>query len=188
MATPDGEAESFDQRFTELYLEYRLPVRKFVFARLRLNDDATVDDIVHDVFFRIFVKLPEYREMGRPIIHWIFEIARNMMTDWTRRPKSSVFDPELHDLADPSSALDLSEVVSDDFLKHALDNLSERDQMVLRLRYVDGLDLASIGEIIGVSADTMKVVHQRALARVKRVLAGNPPRKTGRPAEIRRAI
>ncbi len=181
-----------DRQFTDLYVEYHLPVRRFVFARLRVISDEDASDIVGEVFFNVYRKLPEYRDVGIPIVHWVFKIARNTMINWTRRPKVNRYDIEVHDRPDPSAERDLADIVSDDFLATVLAELSERDALVLKLRYVDGLELASIADVLAglgydVTPATMKKVHQRVLARVKRGLEGNPPKKTGRPAARVRA-
>lgn len=50
-----------------------------------------------------------------------------------------------------------------ELLRHALDRLTEREQQVLALYYFEGLTLAQIGDIIGVTESRVSQIHSKAI-------------------------
>ena len=50
-----------------------------------------------------------------------------------------------------------------ELLRNALDRLTEREQQVLALYYFEGLTLAQIGEIIGVTESRVSQIHSKAI-------------------------
>lgn len=52
-------------------------------------------------------------------------------------------------------------------LKRGLDNMQERDVLVLSLYYIEELTLSEIGQVLGVSESRVSQLHTRALARLR---------------------
>ena len=58
-------------------------------------------------------------------------------------------------------------------LKEAVEELSEKDQLILSLYYEKGLTFREIGEVIGVSESRISQIHTAIIARLKRSLKGD---------------
>jgi len=69
-------------------------------------------------------------------------------------------------------------------LVHAIDDLPEREKMVMGLYYEEDLNLREIGEVLGVSESRVCQLHSQAIARLRSRITGVMPRsgKSGRIA------
>jgi RNA polymerase sigma factor for flagellar operon FliA len=56
-------------------------------------------------------------------------------------------------------------------LKNALDELPERDRLILHLHYFKGMQIREIGRFLGVSEARISQIHHRALTRIKPLLS-----------------
>jgi RNA polymerase sigma factor (sigma-70 family) len=77
-----------DRRIAEAFQAERGRLRKFI--RRRVADEADVEDILQDVFYR----LVEANRLLMPIEHvtgWLFRVARNRITDLFRRKRPESF-------------------------------------------------------------------------------------------------
>jgi RNA polymerase sigma factor for flagellar operon FliA len=57
----------------------------------------------------------------------------------------------------------IDEIAMRELLRHALDKLTDREQKVLALYYFEGLTLAQIGDIIGVTESRVSQIHSKAI-------------------------
>jgi RNA polymerase sigma factor FliA len=70
--------------------------------------------------------------------------------------------------ADPTSDLEGQEMRS--LLSHAISSLSDREKVVVTLYYFEGLTLAEIGEILGVTESRICQIHTKAVGNLRKVL------------------
>ena len=70
---------------------------------------------------------------------------------------------------DPTAALEGQEMRS--MLSHAISGLSEREKVVVTLYYFEGLTLAEIGEILGVTESRVCQIHTKAVGSLRTGLA-----------------
>jgi RNA polymerase sigma factor for flagellar operon FliA len=66
---------------------------------------------------------------------------------------------------DPQAALDTSEVR--DLLQDAIQDLPEREQLVIALYYFENLTLREIGEVLGVTESRVSQLHSKAVLRLR---------------------
>jgi RNA polymerase sigma-70 factor (ECF subfamily) len=76
--------------------QFRWSLRGFI--RKRVQNDVVADDLTQDVWVRIARKLGELREVEK-LESWIYQIARNVLTDFYRRQRETSELPD--DLAAP---------------------------------------------------------------------------------------
>ena len=72
---------------------------------------------------------------------------------------------------DPQAALDTSEVR--DLLQEAIQDLPEREQLVIALYYFENLTLREIGEVLGVTESRVSQLHSKAVLRLRGRLKGS---------------
>jgi RNA polymerase sigma factor for flagellar operon FliA len=96
------------------------------------------------------------REAGIPV---------QQLRDLTRQANSSHANLDDFDLADElSSAADhpVEQGDTNASLMRVVDQLAERDQVIIALYYFEGLTLAEIGQVLGVTESRVSQVHRRA--------------------------
>ena len=80
-----------DERITEVVAREQSRLRNFI--RRRIGDPGEVEDILQDVFYR----LVEANRLLVPIEHvtgWLYQVARNRITDFFRKKKPESFSDE----------------------------------------------------------------------------------------------
>jgi RNA polymerase sigma factor (sigma-70 family) len=88
MASLDPMALDQDQRITDVVRQQQSRLRNFI--RRRVPDPGDAEDILQDVFYR----LVEANRLLMPIDHitgWLFQVARNRITDLFRKKKPERF-------------------------------------------------------------------------------------------------
>jgi RNA polymerase sigma factor for flagellar operon FliA len=96
------------------------------------------------------------REAGIPV---------QQLRDLTRQANSNHANLDDFDLADElSSAADhpIEQGDTNASLMRVVDQLAERDQVIIALYYFEGLTLAEIGQVLGVTESRVSQVHRRA--------------------------
>ncbi len=137
--------------------------------RRALGPAQNPEDLVQDVFLRLFLKVHELREpkaLGAFIISITTLTARSELR--RRRARSWL------GLSPDAAALDLRVVHPDPAGRQALkrfyellDRFNTRDRLAFVLRFIEGMSLNEVSEALGVSVSTAK----RSLLHVRRRLA-----------------
>lgn len=137
------------------------PLYRFVVSRGAAAHEAL--DVVQETFLRAFRSRASLREPAR-FRGWIYEIARNVLTDSHRRPGARPLDESLPLASRPSVAPG----AGDDALalRGAIEALPEDLREVLLLRYYDDLTYEEIADALAVPRPTV----QGRLRRAKEVL------------------
>ncbi|MBN1639945.1 MAG: sigma-70 family RNA polymerase sigma factor [Anaerolineae bacterium] len=165
--------------FAEQYEAY-LP-RVLNYVRLRVSDEPLAQDLTAEAFERALANIDTLRDPGA-FGGWLFRIARNVVAGYYRAHPAQVplemvegraaRDPVDGELAlvegDPASAE--SEVVHAEelaALRRTLCTLPEREQEIVRLRFVAGLSHRAIGKAMGLRAGNVAVILYRALRKLR---------------------
>jgi RNA polymerase sigma factor (sigma-70 family) len=167
-----------DQRITEVVKQEQSRLRNFI--RRRVPDEFEAEDVLQDVFYR----LVEANRLLMPIDHvtgWLFQVARNRITDLFRKKKPENFsdavaaneDEELLRLEDflPSpdagpDALYARSVLLDE-LEDALDELPEEQREVFVAHEIDGRSFKEMAAETGVSVNTLLARKRYAVLRLR---------------------
>jgi RNA polymerase sigma-70 factor (ECF subfamily) len=172
---PGGElvwiqaARNDREAFTPLYCRYRDQL--FAYVRTRTDDSADAEDLTQQIFLRALDALPRYSERGIPFVAWLFQIARNTMTDHYRRHRSTVTWDLVPENLLPAAAQDLEEdtirreaVATLGNLVRALD--TDRREL-LALRFGARLTVGEIAAVLG----KREAATRKKLARTLHTLA-----------------
>jgi RNA polymerase sigma-70 factor (ECF subfamily) len=154
---------------------YNLHVdRIYKYVRYRTGDDQTAEDITAEVFLRAIESLGSYNDHGAPFVAWLYRIAHARIIDYwrsaNRRQTAPLDDPLLQDgLVETDEAIDV------DFLQHrllwsALQQLTDDQQNVIILKFVEGLSNLEIAQVLGKTEGAIKALQRRALETLSRML------------------
>ena len=113
-------------------------------------------------------RVPEDTEVAREI-----GIPVQQLRDLSRQANSNHASLEDFDLADELSSAADHQVEQGDVnasLMRVVDQLAERDQVIIALYYFEGLTLAEIGQVLGVTESRVSQVHRRATTTLREKL------------------
>lgn len=160
-----GDLSAFDR----LVLSYR--ARVYALARLAVGNEEDAQDITQETFLRAYEALPRYRYQGLFRV-WLYTIAANLCKNRlkARRPivswEESALGERLMDEApgpeDQAVARERARAV-----RQAIEQMSERDRLIVVLYYQDDASMAEIARIVGCRAGAIKVALHRARARLR---------------------
>src|SRR5258706_7468948 len=155
-----------------LYRQHGETVSRWV---QRLWGSGDVEDILHEVFMVVQRRLPEFRGESS-ITTWLYSITvrvvshRRAKERW-RRVLFARAEPELRVERGPvetrlAGALRGQAAA---IVYSVLDALSERDRALLIMFEIEGMPVASIGEVLAMSEENVCVSLHRARARFRKV-------------------
>ena len=113
-------------------------------------------------------RVPEDTEVAREI-----GIPVQQLRDLSRQANSNHASLDDFDLADELSSAADHQVEQGDVnasLMRVVDQLAERDQVIIALYYFEGLTLAEIGQVLGVTESRVSQVHRRATTTLREKL------------------
>ena len=147
------------------YLDYRDKVAAYI--RGKVNDHHEAEDLVSQVFLKVFQKWDSFDETKASLSTWIYTITHNTVVDYyrSRRVLTQYADyMDFEDFAAPE--------VDDrlDLLADALLALKEKERDLIILHYYKGYKLKEVAEMMGMSYINAKVMHKKALNRLREKL------------------
>ncbi len=158
---------------SELYNRHVDQIHQYV--RSRIDDGAIAEDVTADVFVRALESLSGYDDRGVPFAAWLYRIAQARVIDFWRRSQRRVtvaFDD--HDLPEWLAADDVAEVdvLQRGQLNQHLQQLTEEQQQVIVLKFMQGLSNAEIAQIMDKTEGAVKALQRRGLEALARLLNG----------------
>lgn len=166
--------------WAEIYDRYSRPVYRYV--RARVFDEAAAEDIASAVFLAALEGIGKYRERGRPLLAWLYVIARNTVADYQRKAvsrgrlrgrlpgfggrKDLEFPPEevASNAEDPGAAVERLD------LRRAILGLPEAQREVIILRHFVGLATPEIAEAMKKKPAAIYSLEARALEKLRAAL------------------
>lgn len=159
--------------FAEIYDRHRPAIYRYIF--FQVSDAAASEDLTGDVFVRLVEKVDNFVYRGRPLLAWLYTIARNLVTDYHRRAGRSPSLPLDEQLvartASPEETAERS--LTQEGLFAAIACLTEGQRQVVLLKFIEGLDNETAAQTLGKSVGAVKSLQHRALAELRQILEQN---------------
>ena len=159
-------------RFAALYTETNADVLAFLLRRCSTPEDAA--DCLAETYLVAWEKRKQV-PAGAEARLWLFGVARNVMRRGHERHRrlavaaqSLAQELQAAPSARPALAHDQSELIT-----AALAALSAVDQEIITMISWDGLTPREIGQVLGVSANIVRVRAHRARAKLRSLLSGD---------------
>ncbi len=174
----ENDERAFEKLF---YLYYARLVR---FCVEYAKSQETAEDIVADLFARLWVKRHSLKEIRCPE-SYLFKAAKNGALNNLRRLSqvgaNLIDEAELHKghlnfINSPQSLLESKELVQ--LLTNAIESLPSQSRLILRLVKEEGFKAREVAEILQVSVRTVENQLYRALCRLEKVLALHPKKRS----------
>lgn len=172
-----GNLESFrllvDRYRSKVYsLAYRL-----------IGDKGEAEDMSQEAFLKVFRNLDKF-DLQLSFSTWLYKIATNVCLSHLRRrrffPAFQSEEQQLEHLAisetgNPAELLEQGEV--SDLVKTALQSLPARCQLVMVLKYMNGLSYSEIAEVLKTSKENVETTLYRGRKLLARLLIEHFPEK-----------
>jgi len=144
----------------DIYLAYHAKVSAYVQGKVDHYQD--VEDLVSQVFEKVYGKLHTFDERKASLSTWIYTITCNTVTDYYRTRRIHASYDESYELSAPEQDRDVLDTLAD-----ALMTLKERERDLILLHYYKGLTLKEAADKMGMSYINAKVIHKKALSGLK---------------------
>lgn len=153
----------------------------FLFAKTYVKTDAAAEDIVQEVFVKIWKNLGKY-DTGKKFKTWAFQITKNTCLDYLRKHKQLLeagelsqeqIDYQLAGLVD-QNPLPQSLLEAKDFserLDKAMGKLSPMYRQAVELHLLHDLTFQEIADVLNLPINTVKSRYRRALVALRGHLA-----------------
>ncbi|HAZ16419.1 MAG: hypothetical protein A3H59_00285 [Candidatus Jacksonbacteria bacterium RIFCSPLOWO2_02_FULL_43_9] len=159
----DAFAHVYDTNVDAIY--------RFVFYKV--SHKAEAEDITSEVFLKTWMYIKEGNQVQN-MKALLFRIARNLVIDYYRANKNKA-DVGYEDLADvlisdtTNADEQLYQKQIQEFLKKGLKELKDEYRDVLLLRYVEGLSLSEIAQVMDRTNGACRILLHRATASLKKI-------------------
>ena len=151
----------------KIWKEYHAKLRAFV--RSSVSDEATSNDILQNIFLKMHSSLASLKD-GTKLQSWLYQIARNAITDYFRSQKPTVDIPEWL----TQSETDHSEKVTQELaecLRPMIQLLPELYREAVILSELEELPQKAVAQAQGISLSGAKSRVQRGRGLLKKMIA-----------------
>jgi RNA polymerase sigma-70 factor (ECF subfamily) len=141
------------------------------FLRSRVPSDSDADDLLQDVFVRVYENIGSLRQAGR-VESWVYQIARNALADFYRRraPQAADTVEDAIDRQIESQGEGNHNRAVGAWLSLMIDRLPQTLRDAVRMFEIDGHSQAEIASRLGISLSGAKSRVQRARRRLEQLL------------------
>ena len=163
--------ETRNYGFNLLVREYQ--ERIYWHIRKMVIDHDEADDLVQEVFIKVWKNLDKFREDAK-LYTWIYKIATNECLTFLTKKKRRFFLPigdvenELSGKIDTSSNITGDEIQLK--LQKALLKLPNKQRIVFNMKYFDDMKYDEIAEITETSVGSLKASYHHAVKKIEEIL------------------
>ena len=147
----------------DIYISYHDKVSAYI--RGKLDNHHDTEDLVSQVFEKVYGKIHTFDESKASLSTWIYTITRNTVTDYYRTRRIHTSYDEVYELPAPEKDQDMLDTLAD-----ALMILKERERDLILLHYYKGLTLKEVADKMGMSYINAKVIHKNALTCLRQAM------------------
>lgn len=147
-------------------------IRRFLYS----HEDT--DDLLQEVFIKIWAALPSFRRDSQ-LFTWIYRIATNEVLNHLRKQKLRSFLSFDSDSSLIEKKIDEDPCFNGDLIQRelhkAIGSLPQKQRLVFNLRYFDEMKYEDISQITGTSTGALKASYHHAYNKIKEELQKNIP-------------
>jgi RNA polymerase sigma-70 factor (ECF subfamily) len=171
LALIDAAKRGDSEAFTELYNAYVDQIYRYIYYRV--SSVTVAEDLTADVFVRVLESLSTYEDRSVALLAWLYRIAHARVIDYYRRARHTDNQEDIEALqimAETDLDSPLMKESDARALQRAIRSLSEDQQQVIILRFIEGHSLEKTAGLIGKTVVATKSLQYRAVQSLGRVL------------------
>nr|BCX00461.1 MAG: DNA-directed RNA polymerase sigma-70 factor [Bacteroidota bacterium] len=161
-----------EDAFSELVRRYQERIYRLI--RRMVRDHETTDDLVQEVFVRVWESLDRFRGQAG-LYSWIYRIAVNTTMSHFRRERlrrwirlEEIFPGPTDPSSNPAEAVERQE--REALLAQALKRLPPKQRLVFSLRYFEELSYEEIAALLDTSVGALKANYHHAVRKLAHYL------------------
>lgn len=153
----------------EIYDRFSGKIYSYIYHRT--GDAAASEDLTGEVFVRMLEAIQQDRTWTATLQGWLYRIAHNLVVDHFRR-QSKRDGPELDErwMAPVNPTQTFEGMFYTGQLRAAMRELTEEQQQVIVLKFVEDLTNVQVAEILGKTEGAIKALQHRGLAALRRAM------------------
>lgn len=132
------------------------------------HDDA--DDLVQDIFIKVWRGLENFREDAK-LYTWMYRIATNECITHLNKKKKRIFIPLVDVEGQLSKKLESDPLFSGDKiqlkLQQAILTLPEKQRLVFHMKYYDEMKYEDMSEVLNTSVGALKASYHHAVKKIE---------------------
>ncbi len=157
--------------FAAIHDQHRQAIYTYIYYRVGDRDKA--DELTADVFVRMVEKIDKFHYRGKPILAWLYTIARNLVADYHRNqggaPDEESLDENLTTgQGNPAATVERNLLA--ECLHLALRYLTEVQRQVIIGKFLEGRTNEEMAGILDKTSGAIKSLQHRALAALRRAI------------------
>ena len=155
--------------FNQLMTHLRPKLYRFALAFIKRTDEA--EDVVQEVGIKLWERRDELDKL-RSIEAYAMSAVKNRCLDHVRSPHNRMDEwvetcDSTHEQT-PYQLVEQADMAA--FVRKLINRLPEQQQMVIRLRDIEGYELEEIAEILGLNEGTVRTNLSRARQKIREEL------------------
>ena len=176
-----------DAAFETIYARRFGELTAFLRRRLPLGAQDDAEDLAETALYKAAAQSQSFNPRRGPFRPWLYAIAANLRRDlirsWTRRLERlwTTRGEDAQEAADPRASVE-ERLLREERLSLALAELTERQRDVVLLTCWEGFSYAETAEILGLRTGTVGAHRDKAMKRLRSLLAEDEPLVVAAPA------
>lgn len=160
-----------ERAFSEIVKAYSERLFWYVRCFVCCHEDA--DDLIQEIFIKVWAALPSFREEAR-LYTWIYRIATNETLNFLRKQKVRAaltfksIDSEMERKIDEDPYFNGD--AAQRALMKAVQKLPEKQRIVFSLRYFEDMKYEDIAKLTGTTVGALKASYHIAYEKIKEQL------------------
>lgn len=163
-------AKTDEAGFEKLYNHFFPKIYGYIYKRV--GERQICEDIVSEVFMKVFVNLEKYEHRGYSFSSWLYKIATNKLIDHYRQAgKRSTVDVEkvLHIKTVDDTQKKVAASLEIEKVKQVISDLPDNYQEILNLKFFGQLSNTEIARILNVTENNVGVLVYRSLKKFRQL-------------------
>lgn len=157
-----GDAAAFGQ----IYDRYVKRIYAFIYTKTWHRE--TAEDLTSHTFLKACEAIRRFDQSRGTLQAWLYQIARNTVTDHYRAARPTADISDAWDLADETDIpRDIEIKLQLERVQQGLQHLTSEQREIVLLRVWQDLSHAEIAAIIGKKPDAVKVAYSRAVSQLR---------------------
>lgn len=157
--------------FSLIYEEFAEKLWRFIL--LKVSDKRSAEEILQDVFIKIWQGLPNLKLAKLNFSAWVYKICANTVNDYYRkvyrRPEEVLLNYDILAETHENPVRDYEQLDSKEFVKKALSNLPTSFKQVLELRFLQEFSIKETAKIMSKSSTSVRVLQHRAFKKLSEI-------------------
>ena len=151
-----------------------------------LGDLEAARDVVQETFIRLCRR--QESSDAKHTEAWLFTVARNLSIDHQRKQSRIIYMPQTDDRTtdEPAPGASLEQQEAHDSIFGLLDQLSENQREVIRLKFQNDLSYKEIAEVTQLTVTNVGFLLHTGLKKLRALLEAQP--QDGLPQPIRQSV